>query len=569
MKRLLLLIPLFCCASILSAAEYKTPNFTVNCDDAELAKKVGDSAEFHRSKHAKEWLGADIPRWYAPCPITVRYGNMGSGGGTTFSLGQGQVFDWDMQVQGDPQLIVDAVVPHEVLHMIFASHFRRKIPRWADEGAATSVELESEKKGWRATARQVVGTQEQIPIRTLLNMQEYPRDGRALAVLYAQGFYISEFLINKKGKQEFVKFLESYFKSNDWDTAFKKHYGYQNQEQAYTAAYNANKGQATPFDYDNYHIDVFVQDDCPPCKKWKDKDLPEVAKWANFKIRMVNLSESHNKERGKWDHITETPAFIIYKNEQKLKLVNGYRSWRELLDDCGLVDKYESTIAFSEIGSKSKSRTVKVAQGVGIGVFGRNPNDGSRPNPHKDLSPAQMQIINQAIDSRSLVNINNAIATRQGQLKEVIRAEIKIAMLEVQSKLTPEQKALINATTEQKALLESFKGQIEQVEAGVSEFQRKNSEEMAAVKAKDEKLAAEVETAKQERNGLRETIKLKVVEAVKSHIPDKLTGVASSIPGALQALSASGPIGLALYFGTRVLAARRKEDEPEDPKKGT
>ena len=36
--------------------------------------------------------------------------------------------------------ILDSVLPHEITHTIFATHFGQPLPRWADEGACTTVD---------------------------------------------------------------------------------------------------------------------------------------------------------------------------------------------------------------------------------------------------------------------------------------------------------------------------------------------------------------------------------------------------------------------------------------------
>ena len=66
--------------------------------------------------------------------------HLGAGGATTFQFQDGEVFGWRMSIQGSRERMLDSVLPHEITHMIFASHFRQPLPRWADEGGATSVE---------------------------------------------------------------------------------------------------------------------------------------------------------------------------------------------------------------------------------------------------------------------------------------------------------------------------------------------------------------------------------------------------------------------------------------------
>ena len=87
-----------------------------------------------------------MPTWAEPCPITVQVGDhMGAGGATSFMFERGEVYGWRMTIQGSLERVLDSVLPHEVTHTIFATHFRRPLPRWADEGACTTVEHASER----------------------------------------------------------------------------------------------------------------------------------------------------------------------------------------------------------------------------------------------------------------------------------------------------------------------------------------------------------------------------------------------------------------------------------------
>ena len=86
-------------------------------DDRRMWKAA---AEFYRRELAIEWLGEALPRWYRPCPISVKVGQIGAGGATTFTFEGGEVFGWRMNVQGSLERILDSVIPHEVRHTIFA-----------------------------------------------------------------------------------------------------------------------------------------------------------------------------------------------------------------------------------------------------------------------------------------------------------------------------------------------------------------------------------------------------------------------------------------------------------------
>lgn len=534
MKRFLLLIPLILCASSLHAAEYHTPNFTVYATDSGLAKNIGDSAEFYRAKHSKEWLGAEIPKWSAPCPIRVKSGNVGNGGATTFSFDRGHVFGWDMQIQGLPDRLQDSVVPHEVLHMVFASHFRRALPRWADEGAATYAEVHrADRDLSRFTAKQVYGSQEQIPIRSMLTAYEYPQGRRATAVLYGQGFLFAEYLIDKKGKNEYVKFLETYFRSNDWDLAFHQHYG-QSPEQAYSVAVNANRPLS-----DALEVKLVIDSPCIYCDKAKAETVP-ILKKKGVKVSYVNKADSPEPVDG-------APVFLLYRNGKRVGRVDGFNPPEVIMT------------AFQS----SQPETVQVAQGIGIGYFGPigGGNAGNKPNPHTDLSPAQTQLVNQIVDQRSQLAIDATITARLSDLKAVIDAQIKAAILEIQANLTDEQKALINATSEQKAKIAGFTEQIAAVEAGKAKFIEDHQKALEEEKAKREALAAEVEATKKaavEAQTENMTLKEKVAGLAKQTIS---AGLVSAAQWASVTIPGFGALGYLANVIGKVMAVRRKEDE--------
>jgi hypothetical protein len=206
------------------AATYSTPNFVVQTADATLARQFAEAAEAHRYRLAIEWLGQPLPDWSQPCPITVHVGShLGSGGATSFVFDRGEVFGWRMTIQGPPERIIDSVLPHEITHMILASYFRRPLPRWADEGAATSVEHPSERAKYHRMLQEFLRTGRLFPLPTLFQMKEYPAN---MLALYAQGYVLTEFLIEQGGRRKFVQFLESALSDGNWQRAFREHYGY-------------------------------------------------------------------------------------------------------------------------------------------------------------------------------------------------------------------------------------------------------------------------------------------------------------------------------------------------------
>ncbi len=211
------------------AATHRTKNFVVTAPTPEIARQVAQAAEVYRRELAVDWLGAEMPNWSTPCKVQVTVGQIGAGGATSFTFNEGEVYNWIMSIQGSLDRILDSVLPHEISHTVFACHFRRPLPRWADEGAATLAENESEKLRQQRTVRQVLETGRRIPLRTLVAMQEYPTDMRDVLTLYAQGFSLAELLIEHGGKRRYLDFLEDAH-SRGWDAALRTHYNVRDME---------------------------------------------------------------------------------------------------------------------------------------------------------------------------------------------------------------------------------------------------------------------------------------------------------------------------------------------------
>jgi hypothetical protein len=205
-------------------AGFQTTNFTVDAPTPQMARQIGEMAEHYRRKLALEWLGEELPPWLKACPIKARVSpRLGAGGATSFVFDQGEVFGWRMEIQGSFERILDSVLPHEVTHTLFASHFRRPLPRWADEGACTSVEHPSEVSKQENMLIEFLQTGRGIPFSSMFAMKEYPQD---VLPLYAQGHSLAKFLIDQRGKRTFIAFLDDGLQDENWPRAIHQTYGY-------------------------------------------------------------------------------------------------------------------------------------------------------------------------------------------------------------------------------------------------------------------------------------------------------------------------------------------------------
>jgi hypothetical protein len=211
--------------AMLMGASYRTPNYVLQTADPKLAELFGKAAEKYRRELAIEWTGQAMPNWLQPCVVTVNVGpQLGAGGATTFMFDRGEVYGWRMNIQGSAERVLDSVLPHEITHMVFASHFRAPLPRWADEGGATSVEHISERAKHQKMLVQFLRTGRGIAFNQMFSMTEYPAD---VMPLYAQAQSTVDFLIQQGGRRRFVAFLEEGMKDGQWAAAVQHHYGIQ------------------------------------------------------------------------------------------------------------------------------------------------------------------------------------------------------------------------------------------------------------------------------------------------------------------------------------------------------
>ncbi len=218
-----MLVSLAVSATVSQAANFRTRNFLVEAPTPQLARQVGDAAERFRDELATYWTGSTLPPWPTPCPVRVVAGdNLAAQGVTTYN--PAPVRDFQMEVIGTPERILDSVLPHEVTHTVLATYFGRPLPRWADEGICTTVEHASERVKHEAKLREFLASRRGIAMNRLFLLTEYPQD---VLPMYAQGYSVCRFLIEQQGPQTFIGFLEDYMQRPSWTANIQKHYGYE------------------------------------------------------------------------------------------------------------------------------------------------------------------------------------------------------------------------------------------------------------------------------------------------------------------------------------------------------
>jgi hypothetical protein len=220
---LLLSLSIFCSLG----AEYRTPNFIVLSANQQVCEQVGKWAEHYRKEKAIQWLGREMAQWPEPCPLRVNVSMEGPSGETEFTFGAGRVNSQRMTIRGPLDRLIYSVLPHEITHTIFAYHFKTPVPRWADEGGSVLSEDDTERDRHDKVVRSILNKGQQIPMRTLLGLKEYPPQ---VMCLYAQGFSMCNYLVSRSNKQHFLNFV-GHGMQHGWDHAAKSYYAHGSVEE--------------------------------------------------------------------------------------------------------------------------------------------------------------------------------------------------------------------------------------------------------------------------------------------------------------------------------------------------
>jgi hypothetical protein len=212
------------------AAQVRTQNFVVNAPDQATAQQFGQMAEQYRKQKAMEWLGHEMEPWPHPCPLTVKPTMGGAGGATKFNYDfKGNYDVLSMDIEGEYNKMLHSVLPHEVTHTVFAYHFRYPVPRWADEGGSVLSENDSERSHHDRLIRGYLNGRQGIQVRRLLNLKEYGEIPDVM-VLYAEGFSLSNYLVNLGGRQAFLGFVQMGLQGQ-WDKGVQTYYQMSSVEQ--------------------------------------------------------------------------------------------------------------------------------------------------------------------------------------------------------------------------------------------------------------------------------------------------------------------------------------------------
>jgi hypothetical protein len=202
----------------------------------EVAERTARAAEQTRIAMSRKWLGNDGDSWQPKCDLFLHADaqayNRATGvspqspGHSRIALdaSTGRVVSRRMELRCDEAHLFDAVLPHEVTHVVLAGQFgNQHVPRWVDEGVAVLSEPAERVKQHRQNLARCVYNRDLFPCRDLMQLGDYPNGGR-INTFYAQSVSLVEFLSQQKGPQVFSQFVRDGLRQG-YEAALKKHYG--------------------------------------------------------------------------------------------------------------------------------------------------------------------------------------------------------------------------------------------------------------------------------------------------------------------------------------------------------
>jgi hypothetical protein len=123
--------------------------------------------------------------------------------------------------------MLQAVLPHEVTHVVLAGNFgEQPVPRWADEGIAVLTEPRNKVEEHLRNLPKHLSDRQLMSLEELVRMSDYPKEGRLMGPFYAQSVSLVDFLAAQKGPRVFVQFVREGMKTG-YEQALPRHYGFQ------------------------------------------------------------------------------------------------------------------------------------------------------------------------------------------------------------------------------------------------------------------------------------------------------------------------------------------------------
>ena len=295
-----------------------TPNF-VSADQS-----LAQTAELRRKWSAIYWTGKELDGdWTKACPIkrgATTPAAVTGGGMTHFVIDRGEIFGFDMSVQGTDVQVHKSVLPHEVDHIVRATVTRRYMPRMWDEGAAMHIEDVASKKFILKMARD--NLKKPVPA-WMYETHDYPKNSAQLGTLYSVSMVFVDYLVSLNGPEYFMKFLKA---DGTIPTKLKSFYNLGTTGlQTAAVVWQTKKGWDAPFEpvvrvlqeTENLVVGrpvlhIWSTTWCPPCKLFKAAYADKAFRRnLNDKVTTIFHDPDLDPQGAKLVGVSTIPTFIL------------------------------------------------------------------------------------------------------------------------------------------------------------------------------------------------------------------------------------------------------------------
>lgn len=214
-------------------ASTETANFRIyglrQCDQATWCAR---RLEALRSRLQQHWLGdSQTAAWSPKCDVIVHAtrdaylrrvpDTANTLGASRIEFEHGDVAARRIDVRADQPGWFDAVLPHELSHLVLADEFSDgTLPAWADEGMA--VLADSREKQALHVCDDKTARQGGAALATFMTRPDYPC-ASDIPAFYGRSVSLVGFLVDRKTPADFVRFLHR-AESHGYDAALRECY---------------------------------------------------------------------------------------------------------------------------------------------------------------------------------------------------------------------------------------------------------------------------------------------------------------------------------------------------------
>jgi hypothetical protein len=199
---------------------------------ATLAEKITRVAEDTRTTQSRKWFGKEAAAWMTPCALYLHATKADYAAATGLPAGMPAtagfknregVVSRRIDLNGETPDLVEAIVPHELTHILLWSALGEKgVPPWANEGIAVLSEPRTHVDRHLRNLPRHREREELFQLADLMRLKKYP-SARQMGPFYAQSISLVEMLVKEKSPETFIEFLRD-CKRMEVEKAVTKHY---------------------------------------------------------------------------------------------------------------------------------------------------------------------------------------------------------------------------------------------------------------------------------------------------------------------------------------------------------